>query len=129
MTLLQPEAEPLPSRIALFTTWLLRGAVALVFVGVGLSKFRDASWVRLFGRIGLGQWFRIVTGAMQVTGGLLTLLPRATLLGLALCACTMAGAVVAWLTVLGQPLAAPIPGALFVILIVVAWREYGLRRR
>jgi uncharacterized membrane protein YphA (DoxX/SURF4 family) len=109
MTLLEPDVEAVPARIAVFTTWLLRVAVALVFVNVGLSKFRDPSWVRLFGHIGLGQWFRTFTGAMQIAGGILALVPRVALAGVFLCACTMAGAMVAWITVMNQPSAAPIP--------------------
>ncbi len=128
MALLHTDVEPVPSRLAAFTTWLLRVAVALVFVNVGLSKFRDPMWVRLFGRIGLGQWFRIFTGVVQIAGGFLALVPRVAVVGVALCACTMAGATIAWVTVLGQPSAAPIPAALGIILIAVGVREAGLRR-
>src|SRR2546430_2861644 len=35
-----------------------------------------SEWVRIFDRIGLGQWFRYFTGALQVTGALLVLIPR-----------------------------------------------------
>src|SRR5947209_19985926 len=108
--------EPIPSRIGLLTVWLPRVAVALVFVAVGSSKFSDPMWVRLFGRIGLGQWFRYLTGVMQIAGGLLVLIPRTSLAGIVLAACTMLGASVAWLTVLHAPWNAPIPGAIFVIL-------------
>jgi uncharacterized membrane protein YphA (DoxX/SURF4 family) len=127
MPLVQRAAAPIPSRVGPFTTWLLRAAVALVFVNVGLSKFREPMWVRLFAQIGLGQWFRLFTGVVQIAGGLLALVPRVAIAGVALCACTMAGAAIAWLTVLHQPSAAPIPGALLVILIVIAVREYGRR--
>jgi hypothetical protein len=32
--------------------------------------------VRRFDQIGLGQWFRVFTGALQVGGALLLLIPR-----------------------------------------------------
>jgi uncharacterized membrane protein YphA (DoxX/SURF4 family) len=125
MTLLESSIEPVPSRLGTFTTWLLRVAVALVFVSVGASKFTDPMWVRLFGRIGLGQWFRYLTGVMQIAGGALALVPRTSLVGIALAACTMFGAAVAWITVLHAPANAPIPGAIFAALLAIAIRERG----
>jgi hypothetical protein len=61
-TLLKPSVELVPSRLGLLSTWLPRIAVALIFVSVGSAKFQDPMWVRLFGEIGLGQWFRYVLG-------------------------------------------------------------------
>ena len=119
--------EPIPSRIGMLTTWLPRIAIALVFVGVGLSKFTDPMWVRLFGRIGFGQWFRSFTGIMQIFGGILVLIPRLSLVGIAMLACTMAGAVITWIA-FGLPLNAPIPGALLIALIAVGWSEYNRSR-
>ncbi|PYR12148.1 MAG: hypothetical protein DMG00_09410 [Acidobacteria bacterium] len=62
--------EPIRSRIGLLTVWLPRVAVALVFVAVGYYKFSDPMWVRLFGRIGFGQWFRYFTFAAMCSGSL-----------------------------------------------------------
>jgi putative oxidoreductase len=130
MTLqLTPSIEPVPSRLGLLTTWLPRLAVSLVFLSVGAAKFQDPMWVRLFGDIGLGQWFRYLTGVMQIAGGVLVLIPRTSLAGIALAACTMLGASVAWLTVLHTPANAPIPGALFAILIAIGFGEYNRSRR
>ena len=126
--LLKPSTEPVPSRLGLLATWLPRIAVALVFVSLGFSKFRDPMWVRLFGEIGLGQWFRYLTGVMQIAGGVLVLIPRTSLAGIALAACTMLGASVAWLTVLHTPANAPVPGALLAILIVIGLAEYNRSR-
>ena len=33
-------------------------------------------WVGLFRQIGLGQWFRYFTGAVEILGGVLVLVPR-----------------------------------------------------
>lgn len=128
MTLLDRSVEPLPDRLGTLRTWLPRIAVALVFVSVGSSKFTDPMWVRLFGEIGLGQWFRYLTGVMQIAGGLLVLIPRTALAGIALAACTMLGASVAWLTVLHAPWNAPIPGAMFVILVAIGVAEFNRAR-
>src|SRR5438132_13315320 len=111
--------EPIPSRIGLLTVWLPRVAVALLFVAVGFSKFSDPMWVRLFGRIGFGQWFRYFTGVLQIAGGVLVLIPRTFPVGIIILACTMLGAMGAWLFFLGSPLTAIIPGALLLGLLAV----------
>jgi len=128
MPLLQPPIDPVPNRVGQLTTWLLRAAVALVFLSVGLSKFRDPMWVRLFGQIGLGQRFRYVTGIIQIASAVLVLIPRTSLVGIALAACTMLGASVVWLTILHAPWNAPIPGALLGILVAIGIGEYNRSR-
>ena len=125
--MLELERERIPSRIGVLTTWLPRLAIAVVFVSVGSSKFRDPMWVRLFDRIGFGQWFRYLTGVMQVAGGLLTLVPPLSLIGIAMLACTMAGAVIVWIA-FGLALAAIVPGALLALLLVVGFGEYDRSR-
>ena len=119
--------EPIPSRIGILATWLPRIAIALVFVGVGSSKFSDPMWVRLFARIGFGQWFRYFTGVMQIAGGILVLIPRLSLVGIAMLACTMAGAVITWIA-LGLALNAPIPGVLLIVLLALGWSELERHR-
>jgi len=127
MTFLERSIEPVPDRLGTLRTWLPRIAVALVFVSVGSSKFQDPMWVRLFGQIGFGQWFRYLTGVMQIAGGILALIPRTALAGVALAACTMLGAAIAWLTVLHAPWNAPIPDAILAVLIGIGFREYHAR--
>ena len=124
MTLLTPSVEPVPNRLGLLSTWLPRIMIALVFVSVGWSKFDNAMWIRLFDQIGFGQWFRYLTGVMQIAGGVLVLIPPLALAGVALAACTMVGAVLAWLTVLHAPANAPIPGVLLALLIALGFSEY-----
>ena len=109
-------------------TWLPRIAIGAAFVAIGVSKFRDPMWVRLFDQIGIGQWFRYLTGVMQICGGVLALIPRLSLAGIVLLACTMAGAIVAWMTVLHAPLNAVIPGVLLGILIAMGASEYERSR-
>ena len=67
--------------------WMIRGGVALVFVLFGFEKFPsrpDAQWVRLFQEIGVGRWFRYLTGVAEVAGALLILLPKTARAGFAL---------------------------------------------
>lgn len=112
--------EPERSRVDLLTTWIPRIGVALLFITIGASKFSpDSMWVRLFARIGFGQWFRYLTGVMQVGGAILLLVPRTSLLGAAILASTMIGAIVVQLFILHTGLTAIFPAALLVIVVAV----------
>jgi len=100
-------------RIAVFKKWALRVGVAIAFIFIGKSKFAAHSeWVRIFARIGLGQWFRYFTGAVQIAGALLLLVPRTFAVGIALLSCTMLGAAAFWIFRLGDPAYAMIPVAI-----------------
>ena len=121
------DRKPERQRIDVFFTWFPRIALAGVFLMIGRSKFRPASvYVRIFEQIGAGVWFRYFTGAMQIAGSILLLIPRTFLVGIAMLACTMVGAVLAWLFVLGMPTAAPIPGVLLLVILAVGF--HGRRR-
>jgi len=101
--------------------WLPRIAAALLFFFIGLSKFgRQSRWITTFEQIGFGQWFRYATGTLQVVGAVTVLIPRLFLLGIAMLAATMLGAMIAWVFLLGVPFNAVFPGALLIGLIVVA---------
>ena len=106
--------------------WILRAGIGAIFVFAGLDKFDgspNGEWVRIFARIGLGQWFRIATGAIEVGGGVLLVFPWTTRAGAALLAATMFGAMLAHLTVLGDPFASVVPAVLGVAAVAVALRE------
>ena len=115
--------EPPRDRLDVITTWLPRIAVALFFLSVGVEKFSsDGPWVKVFAQIGFGQGLRYVTGTMQVGGALLVLIPRTTLAGVSVLACTMLGAVLVHLFILHSVGNAVIPAALLAILVVVGFR-------
>lgn len=108
------------SRQDVLITWILRVAVAVVFFSVGRSKFDSTSmWVKLFDQIGFGQWFRYLTGILQIAGAALVLIPRTFLAGIGLLACTMAGAAVIWIVRFGAPGNAIIPALVLAGLIGV----------
>ena len=82
--------------------WLARLFLALVFVYAGASKLSDEGmWVRLFERIGIGQWFRCVTAIVEIVGGVLMVLPRATPVAALLTSSAMVGALIVHATVTG----------------------------
>ena len=114
------------SRQDVLITWILRVAVSVVFFLVGSSKFDAGSmWVKLFDQIGLGQWFRYLTGILQIGGAALVLIPRTFLVGIGLLACTMAGAAVVWIVRLGAAANAIVPAAVLAGLVAVA--VHGVR--
>jgi putative oxidoreductase len=111
-------------------SWILRLAVAGVFLSVGAAKFgTDPMWVQLFDRIGLGTWFRYLTGILQVTGAVLVLVPRTFLIGIGILACTMAGATMVWIVRFGAPGSAIIPGAILVALVSIGFHGAGIDKR
>src|SRR6266436_7896429 len=57
--------------------WVLQIAAAGMFLMVGFLKLSgNPQLVGLFEAIGLGQWFRYLTGSLEVAGAFLLLIPR-----------------------------------------------------
>ena len=95
-------------------------AIGLLFVFIGYGKFENRGvWVQIFEQIGLGQWFRIFTGVVQVTGGVLMIARRTRTAGAVLLGCTMAGAALVDIVVIGSPVA--IVPLLLLIVIAAVW--------
>jgi uncharacterized membrane protein YphA (DoxX/SURF4 family) len=91
-----------------------------MFLMAGGNKLAGApAMVALFDAVGIGQWFRYVTGALEVTGALLLVIPRASGIGAALLILVMLGATTAHLFVLHNSPAMPL--MLLVGLVFVAW--------
>src|SRR5713226_6610600 len=104
--------------------WVPRIGVAILFFALGASKFAAHSgWVRVFDRIGIGQWFRVFTGGLQAGGAVLLLVPRVSWIGAAILSCTMLGAVVTQAFILHTALLAISPAVLLVITAVSARRR------
>jgi len=109
--------------------WLLRLTIGSLFVLISLGKFNGdphAMWYQIFAKIGFGQWFRVATGVIQLTGGILFLFPGTCRVGGAMLAATMLGAMLAQMTVLRNPLVVFIPGALLAAVVIVAMRDPSL---
>lgn len=107
------------------TQWIIRAAVAFVFVSSGLEKFSIGpaqEWIRIFARIGLGDWFRYLTGAMEIAGGVLLVIPFTTRVGVALLVTCMVGAIVCHLSVLGDPFSSIINVGLIVAILAAGRR-------
>jgi putative oxidoreductase len=119
------DSEP-RSRLA---DWTIRAGVALVYILFGTDKFGSGAghWVQLFREIGIGDWFRYFTGAVEVLGALLVLIPRTALLGLLVLAATMCGAVVI-LCLLRRPGDSVFPGFFLIVLAALCWTRWSAGR-
>jgi putative oxidoreductase len=119
-TLTTDRAPAMPGKALNIVLWTLQVLMALAFVAAGSGKLLgSADMVALFDAVGIGQWFRYVTGSLEVLGALLLIVPGKTALGAVLLACVMAGAVVAHLTVLHTAATAPL--VLFAVTALIAW--------
>jgi putative oxidoreductase len=82
--------------------WVLQGLAAFAFLAAGGSKLAGAgAMVGMFARLGAGQWFRYLTGALEVLGAVGLLIPKATFYGAVLLAMVMVGAIITHIAILG----------------------------
>ena len=115
-----PTLAPPRGRALTITLWVLQVLAAAAFIAAGAFKLiGNPMMVQIFDHIGIGQWFRYVTGAVEVTGGILLLIPRLAAFGALLLAVTMACATFTHLFVIGGNPAPAI--VLFAITATIAW--------
>lgn len=82
--------------------WVLQILVGLAFLAAGTMKLIGGQEVvAAFAKLGLGQWFRYVTGGLEILGGLMLLIPSLCGVGALLLVCIMIGAIIAHRTRLG----------------------------
>lgn len=85
-------------RVALAVRILL----AITFAAAGGAKLAGVpAMVQVFDAIGIGQWFRIVTGTVEIAGAILLIAPATVAYGAALMTVTMACAVLTHLVRIG----------------------------
>jgi len=110
-------------RAATIALWVLQIALGVMFLFSGGSKLAGApAMVALFNAIGVGQWFRYVTGAIEFIAAVALLVPSTAVYGAALLILTMIGAVVTNL-ILGQTPVPPL--VMLAVAATIAW----IRRR
>ena len=104
--------------------WLLRVVVSLAFLAAGGSKVAGApAMVAMFAKIGFGQWFRILTGSLEVAGAIALFVPRFTVYAASLLAVVMVCAIGFHLTRLGGN---PVPP---IVLLLLAMLTVWLSKR
>jgi putative oxidoreductase len=110
-------ASPTQRRIV----WGVRILLAVAFGAAGTSKLAGVpQMVQVFDAIGFGQWFRYLTGLVEIGGALLLLVPATGFLCGLLLAATMVCAVATHLVLIGGN---PAPAVVLALLSgFVAWR-------
>ena len=97
------------SRVTVGGLWALQIISAGMFLLAGSLKLAgNPLMVQQFEVIGLGQWFRYLTGTIEVVSAVLLLIPSVAAYGAAALAVTMVGAILAHLFVIGGSPLVPI---------------------
>ena len=106
------------SKVKNIALWVPQVLTAAAFLMAGFAKLSgQPMMVETFDKIGIGQWFRYVTGGIEVASAILLLIPRLTPVGAALLVCTMCGAVLTHLLLIGgSPLPALVLGCFAAII-------------
>jgi uncharacterized membrane protein YphA (DoxX/SURF4 family) len=85
----------------LWTTRSLRILLALAFLAAGAAKLAGVpAMIQVFDALGLGQWFRYVTGVVELVGAVALLVPTYAVVGAVWLAITMFFATLAHLFML-----------------------------
>lgn len=120
-------AQP-PGKVFNIVLWVLQIAAAAMFLFAGVPKLLGAPQaVDAFETIGFGQWFRYLTGGLEVLCALLLLIPRLAGVGALLLMFVMLGAVGTHLFLVGG---SPVPAiVLLLVMALIAWarRDRTLR--
>jgi uncharacterized membrane protein YphA (DoxX/SURF4 family) len=94
--------------------WTLQAVLAAAFLAAGFAKLAGVPFmVDLFEQIGLGQWFRVLTGVVEVVGAVALLVPGLASIGALWLGFTMVGAVATHLFVLHT---SPVPAIVLGVL-------------
>jgi putative oxidoreductase len=82
--------------------WVVQvGTAAMFFMAGGNKLTGNPQMVGLFEAIGIGQWFRYLTGGLEIIGAVLLLIPALSGLGGLLLTAVMLGAVATHLLIIG----------------------------
>lgn len=102
----------------------LRAILTLAFVAAGGAKLVGVDMmVGTFEAIGVGQWFRYVTGAIEIGGAILLWLPNKQVHGASILGGTMVGAVLAHWFILGPSAVPAIVLGLICAAVLYLYRE------
>lgn len=105
-----------------YITMGIKALLTLAFLAAGMAKLSGVEMmVQTFEAVGLGQWFRYLTGLIEVSGAILIWVPAARGFAASMLTVTMIGAALAHTFILG-PSAVPAL-VLGVLSAVIAWQN------
>lgn len=110
--------DPIPdNKGRTIALWGLQIIAAVMFLGSGGAKLASAQpTIEVFEKIGIGHWFRYLTGILEVGGAVGLFLPRYSFYAACLLAIVMVGAIVTHVAIIGG---SPAP-AIFLLLVTGA---------
>ncbi len=108
------------------TLWVVQVLLALFFAFAGINKLVgfQQEVVEAFAQIGFGQWFRYLTGVLELAGAIGLLIPRLSGLAALGLAGVMVGAVLTHLFVLPPVALALVPALLSVVFGLISWGRW-----
>jgi putative oxidoreductase len=113
------------SRAAIIALWVVRIIVAGLFLFAAFMKLIGTQMeIDVFNTVGLGQWFRYVTGLMELIGAVTLLIPAVSAFGAVLLLIVDIGAFIAQVTSLHMDWIHPI-----VIGVILGWLIFIQRRQ
>ena len=106
-------AANVASKAQTISLWVFRVVLGLLFLAIGTTKL-TGTWdtVPYFAAIGWGQWFRYLTGSIDVVAAALLFVPRWTFYGAVTLTCTIGTATLLAIFKPDLPLALPLMFAL-----------------
>jgi putative oxidoreductase len=117
-----------PGKWRTVVIWTLKILLGLIFLFVGTTKLTGTgNTIEYFTAIGWGQWFRYLTGFLDVGGVVLLFVPRWTCYGAIVLACSVGLGTLISVTVLrgnltwGSPLMVVAPLVLTSLAVALAW--------
>jgi uncharacterized membrane protein YphA (DoxX/SURF4 family) len=114
-----------PDKAMNIVLWILQILGAAMFLMAGGNKLAgNEQMVGMFEAISIGQWFRYLTGGIEVAAAILLLIPRFSGIGALLLIPTMIGAILTHLFIVGGSPAMPV-----ILLVVMTIIAYGRRDR
>jgi uncharacterized membrane protein YphA (DoxX/SURF4 family) len=109
------------SKVKMIALWIVTVLCAAMFLFAGSFKFIYPDDARKqFEDLGYADWFRVLIGALEITGAVLLLLPRLAWIGSGMLGVIMIGAVVSVVRV-GVYEHALVPAVLFVALVWITY--------
>jgi len=110
------------SNVKKYGLWALKTLAALAFLGAGFAKLTSAEMmVATFEGVGIGQWFRYVTGTIEIVGAIALFVPGKAAYGAVALALVMVGAIFSHLVVIGGN---PTPAIVLLVLTsTIAWSQ------
>ncbi len=113
-------ASSSPGKAFNIVLWVLQVLIALAFLGASSGKLLGKpEMVGLFETIGMGQWFRYLTGILELAGAVLIVVPKTRSVGAVLLAVIMFGAIATHVFVLHNAPTAPL--VFLAITGLIAW--------